>query len=59
MAGQKKQFSGSLRVTLEELRALDRGSILIAGDFTAEQQELPVLRELLRAGLSNLGSEAT
>ena len=58
-AGQKEKLSQALRVTLEELRALGRGSCLMAGDFNAEQQELPVVQELLRAGWADWGSEPT
>ena len=58
-AGQKEKLSQALRVTLEELRALGRGSCLMAGDFIAAQQQLPVVQELLRAGWADWGSEPT
>ena len=38
---------------------MGRGSCLMAGDFNAEQHELPVVQELLRAGWADWGSEPT
>ena len=57
--GKKEQLSGALRATPEELRALGRGSCLIGGDLNAEQQELSVVQELLRAGWADWSAEAT
>ena len=57
--GQKEQLSHAIRLTLEELRALGRGSCCIGGDFNAEEQELSCISELRRAGWADGGSGAT
>ena len=57
--GQKEQLSQAIRQTLEEFRALGRGSCCIGGDFNAEEQELSEVSELRRAGWADWGSEPT
>ena len=58
-AGQKEQLSQAVRLTLEEMRALGRGSCFAGGDFNAEEQELSIVSELRRAGWADWGSEPT
>ncbi len=57
--GQKEHVSHAVRVTLEEMRALGRGSCLIGGDPDAGRQKLSIAQELRRARWPNWGSEPT